>query len=111
MRVQKKLEVVLLHERGSQPDEDLAQFVEAELSRQSFDVFVDRHSSMGLDWARELEARTRSADAIVPILSASSIHNETLSFQVESAHEAAQIQQGRPQLQPIRLNYTGPLPE
>ena len=66
---------------------------------------------MGLDWARQLEARTRSADVILPILSGSSIHNEMLSFQVESAHEAAQIQQGRPQLLPIRLNYTGPLPE
>src|SRR5262249_5295547 len=45
------------------------------------------------------------------LLSPDSIHSEMLGFEIESAHEASQLQQGRPSLLPLRVNYTGPLPE
>ena len=106
-----KAEAVLLYQRGSQPDEGLAGYIEDELKRRGCAVVVDRHPTMGLDWAREVESRIRSADTVVPLISAESIQSEMLAFEVETAHEAAQFQQGRPRLLPIRVNYTGPLPE
>jgi len=104
-------EVVLLYKRDSQPDEDLVRFIEAQLTEQGYRIFIDRHLTMGVDWAREIEGRIRSAEAIIPLLSADSIYSEMLGFEIESAHEASQLQEGRPRLLPVRVNYTGPLPE
>jgi len=72
---------------------------------------MDRHLTMGVDWAREIEGRIRSADAVIPLLSADSIYSEMLGFEIESAHEASQLNQGKPRVLPVRVNYTGPLPE
>lgn len=104
-------EVVLLYKRDSQPDEELVNFIESQLSERGCRVFIDRHLTMGVDWAREIEGRIRTADAIIPLLSADSIYSEMLGFEIESAHETSQLQQGRPRLLPVRVNYTGPLPE
>ena len=103
--------MVLLYRRDSRPDEELVQFIESQLAHNGCSVFIDRHLTMGMEWAREIEARIRSADVIIPLLSAESIYSEMLSFEIESAHEAAQLQQGRPCLLPVRVRYTGPLPE
>ena len=86
-------------------------FIESQLKDNGFSVFIDRCLTVGMDWAREIEKQIRSADAIIPLLSAESINSEMLSFEIETAHEAAQLQQGRPRLLPVRVNYTGPLPE
>jgi len=104
-------EVVLLYKRESQPDSTLVEFLESQLIENGCSVFIDRHLTLGMDWAREIEARIRSAHAIIPLLSPDSIYSEMLSFEIETAHEAAQLQQGKPRLLPIRVNYTGPLPE
>ncbi len=111
MATVKTAEVVLLYKRNSQPDEELVKFIEAQLTDSGYQVFIDRHLTMGVDWAREIEGRIRSADAIIPLLSADSIYSEMLGFEIETAHETSQLQQGRPRLLPVRVNYTGPLPE
>src|SRR5512140_3418586 len=111
MTAPKGLEVALLYRRDSQPDEQLVKFIEAHLAADGCTVFIDRHLTMGVEWAREIEARIRSADAVIPLLSVDSIYSEMLGFEIESAHEASQLQHGRPRLLPIRVNYTGPLPE
>jgi hypothetical protein len=104
-------EVVLLYKRNSEPDEQLVGFIEAQLTEKGHRVFIDRHLTMGMDWAREIENRIRSAAAIIPLLSADSIYSEMLGFEIESAHEASQLRAGCPRFLPVRLNYTGPLPE
>src|SRR5262245_35893976 len=111
MTATRKHEVVLLYKRDGQPEERLIGFLESQLRENGCSVFIDRHLTMGMDWAREIETRIRSAHAIIPLLSADSIHSEMLAFEIESAHEASQLQQGRPRLLPVRVNYTGPLPE
>src|SRR6185369_8601065 len=111
MKTIKDVEVVLLYKRDSQPDAELVEFIEAQLMEHGCKVFIDRHLALGVDWAREIEGRIRSADAIIPLLSADSIRSEMLGFEIESAHEASQLQEGRPRLLPVRVNYTGPLPE
>ena len=39
------------------------------------------------------------------------MRSEMLAYEVEIAHQSAQEQAGKPRLLPIRVNYTGPLPE
>jgi hypothetical protein len=107
----KKPEVALLYRRGTQADEQLVKFLETQLTQNGYQVFMDKHLTMGVDWAREIEGRIRSADAVIPLLSGESIHSEMLGFEIESAHEASQLNEGKPRLLPVRVNYTGPLPE
>jgi hypothetical protein len=71
---------------------------------------LDRHMSIGIEWARELERQLRSVDAVVPLLSAASISSEMLAYEVRVAHEEAQKRGGRPRLLPVRLHFEGPLP-
>ena len=111
MTAASKLAVVLLYKRDTQPDERLVCLIQKELASQGCSVFIDRHLNMGVEWAREIETRIRSADAIIPLLSSDSIQSEMLAFEIETAHETAQLAQGRPRLLPVRVNYTGPLPE
>jgi hypothetical protein len=103
--------VVLLYKRDSRPDEELVKFIEAQLADQGHSVFIDRHLTMGMDWAREIEQRIRSADAVIPLLSSESVYSEMLGFEIESAHESSQLRGGSPRFLPVRLGYTGPLPE
>jgi len=107
----RNIKVVLIYKRDCQPDEELVRFIESRLAASGYSVFIDRCLTVGMDWAREIEHQVRSADAIIPLLSAGSIHSEMLSFEIETANEAAQFQQGRPRLLPVRVKYTGPLPE
>jgi class 3 adenylate cyclase len=102
--------VALLYKRGAQPDEALLALLETELRRAGHSVFVDRHLVVGVEWAREIEREIRTADAVVPLLSPASMHSEMLAYEVEIAHISAQQQSGTPQLLPVRVNYTGPLP-
>jgi len=107
----KRINVVLVYKRDCRPDRELVDFIESQLKDNGLSVFIDRCLTVGMEWAREIEKQIRSADAIIPLLSAESINSEMLSFEIETAHEAAQLQQGRPRLLPVRVNYTGPLPE
>ena len=91
-----KLAVVLLYKRDTQPDERLVRLIQSELASRGCSVFIDRHLNMGVEWAREIETRIRSADAIIPLLSADAIQSEMLAFEIETAHETAQLEQGRP---------------
>jgi hypothetical protein len=107
----KPLNVVLLYKRDAQPETDLVRLIENHLMSNGHSVFIDRHLTMGMEWAREIEMRVRSADAIIALLSVESIHSEMLGFEIEAAHESSQLQRGRPRLLPVRIHYTGPLPE
>src|SRR5258708_5562276 len=111
MMTDKMAQIVILYKRDTQPDEELVKFIESQLIDNGCSVFIDRHILLGVDWAREIESRIRSADAIIPLLSPDSIRSEMLGFEIESAHEASQLQQSRPRLLPVRVKYTGPLPE
>ena len=103
--------VVLLYKRQAQPDETLLQFLEDQLKQRQFSVFIDRHLTLGVEWAKEIERQIRTADAVVPLLSATSAASEMMGFEIEIAHETAQTQQGRPRLLPVRVAYPDPLPE
>ena len=103
--------VALLYKRNAEPDEHLLRLLETHLNAQGCQVFIDRHMTVGVEWAKEIERQVRTADAVVPLLSAASVQSEMLAYEVQIAHDAARQQRGKPRLLPVRVNYTGPLPE
>jgi len=103
--------VAILYRREAKPDQRIMELLDQALRENGFSVFVDRRLEIGVEWAREIEREIREADAVIPLLSADSIHSEMMAFEVEHAHESASLGGGRPQLLPVRVDYTGPLPE
>lgn len=104
-------EVALLYKRNVQPDEQLLRLLENELVRNGYRVFIDRHLLVGMEWAREIERRICQAEAVIPLLSESSVKSEMLAYEIEIAYEAAQRQKGKPRILPIRVNFSDPLPD
>jgi len=103
--------VALLYKRHAQPDEQLLKFLETWLATHGYQVFVDRHLAIGVEWAKEIERQIRTSDTVIPLLSAASVASEMLAYEVNIAREAAEQQQGKPRLLPVRINYEKPLPE
>jgi class 3 adenylate cyclase len=103
--------VVLLYTRNSRPDDHVLRVIEDGLRAQGHDVFVDRHLSIGMEWAKEIEHRVRTADAVIPLLSAASVHSEMLAYEVQIAHEAAQHEPLRPRILPVRVAFEESLPD
>jgi hypothetical protein len=103
--------VVVLYRRGVRPDDRLVTLLETQLGVRGHAVFIDRHLAVGVDWARQIEQEIRCADFVIPLLSRESIASEMLAYEVRVAREAGEGAGGRPQLLPVRVAYTGPLPE
>jgi hypothetical protein len=101
---------VLLYKRQSQPDEQLLQWLEQQLQARGYEVFIDRHLKIGVQWAQELERQLRDCDAVVVLLSAAGVSSEMLAWEVQTAHEAFESN-GRPRLLPVRVDYAKPLPD
>jgi|HubBroStandDraft_1064217.scaffolds.fasta_scaffold01157_3 serine/threonine protein kinase/class 3 adenylate cyclase len=106
-----QLQVVLLYRRNVQPDEQIMRALEEKLASQGYQIFVDRHLAVGVDWAREIEKKIGSADAVVALLSAASVESEMLSYEVQLAHSFAERQNGRPRLLPVRVQFRGEFPD
>jgi serine/threonine protein kinase len=106
-----KPRIALLYKRHAQPDEQVLALLEAALRAEGYEVFVDRHMSIGVEWAQEIERQVRTADAVIPLLSAASVSSEMLTFEVQTAHDAAQKQKGKPRLLPVRIDFEEKLPK
>jgi len=107
----KELQVVLLYRRNVQPDEQVMRALEEKLAGQGYRVFVDRHLAVGVDWAREIENKIGSADAVVPLLSAASVQSEMLAYEIQMAHSFAERQNGKPRLLPVRVQFQAEFPD
>src|SRR5215510_1497124 len=108
---QAPIRVAILSKRYMPLDEQLTRVLETQLAAYGFQVFTDRHLSIGVEWARQLEQQLRSVDAVIPLISPGSAHSEMLAYEVELAHEASQKSNGRPKVFPVRVNFIGPFPE
>jgi hypothetical protein len=102
--------VVLSYKRHAQPDEQVLEYLAAEIAARGHQVFVDRHLKIGLEWPHEIERHVRQADVVIPLLSAHSIQSEMLTWEVHTAHDEAQKRGGRPRLLPVRIAFEGGLP-
>lgn len=105
------MRIALLYKRHAQPDEQILSILETEFRAQGYEVFIDRHLSIGVEWAQEIERQVRSADVVIPLLSSASVSSEMLVYEVQTAHDAAQRQNGKPRLLPVRINFEGALPD
>jgi class 3 adenylate cyclase len=105
------LRVALLYKREVAADERMLAMVERRLVDAGASVFIDRHMTVGLAWATEIERQIQAADAVVPLISAASIQSDMLSMELDIAHKAAQEQDGRPRILPLRVAYNGRLPQ
>jgi hypothetical protein len=105
------LRVAIFYKRDAEPDEHLLELLEAALQAKGHSVFIDRHMEVGVKWAQEIDRQIRASDAVIPLLSAQSINSDMLAQEVQTAHEAAQEHRGRPRLLPVRVSFTGPLPD
>jgi len=102
-------EIALLYKRNSKPDELVLNLLESELRKEGYQIFVDRHLQVGMEWAREIEQRVSNAYAVIVLLSETSVSSEMLAYEVQVAHEAAQ-KTGRPRILPVRINFETALP-
>jgi hypothetical protein len=105
------LHLAILYKRNAQPDESIAQWLEDQLSAQGHQVFVNRHAQKGTEWLLEIEKQIRGADAVIPLLSAASAASEMLGWEIETAYGAAEQQNGKPRLLPVRLAFADALAE
>jgi hypothetical protein len=100
--------VVILYKRNAQPDGHVLLVLEKELSTRGYHVFIDRHMTVGIQWAKEIEHQIRSAEAVIPLLSAESVQSEMMAYELKIAQETMN-RKGRPYLLPVRVNYLDPL--
>ena len=101
--------VAILYRANTQPDREIVDRLEKELVACKCNVSVDRHLTVGVDWARTIEAKIRQANAIIVLISEASASTEMLAWEVETAHQCRQ-QSGQPMLLPVRVQFDGPLP-
>lgn len=111
IQASKARDIVLLYVRAADQDAYLCRILESRLAERGHRVFVDRHLTVGVAWAAEIDRRIREADAVIPLLSSASLHSQMLTDEVQAAHEAGQRQGGRPRLLPVRVGDAGILPE
>lgn len=107
----KAQKVSLLYKRSAKPDDHVLALLESGLREAGHNIFVDRHLRIGVEWAKEIERQVRESDAVIPILSPSSVQSEMLSMEVQIASEAAQQQFGKPRILPVRVGSEDALPE
>jgi hypothetical protein len=105
----KTLSVVILAPSDAPNDVALAQFLGDALAAAGLEVFVDDQLELSVEWARQLERQIRAADAVVALLSATSVRKESLAYAVERA-QAALRERPRPALLPVHIHSTEPLP-
>ena len=104
------VQVCIAYKANVQPDGRLLDLLEAKLRAHGHQVFIDRHLSIGVQWAQEIESKIRGAGALIVLLSAASTQSEMVEYEVEIGHDSFQ-QRGKPCLLPIRVAYAGPLPQ
>ena len=106
---EKRCEVAIPYKRNAQPHEQILSLLEARLRSEGYEIFVDRHLQVGMEWAREIEQRVSNAYAVIVLLSATAASSEMLAYEVQVAHDAAQ-KTGRPRILPVRIDYESALP-
>ncbi len=106
----KSLRVALLYRRNTQPDDHVLSTLEAGLRTAGHQVFIDRHLRVGDEWAVEIKRQVQQSDAIIPLLSKTSVKSEMLAAELEEAAKAAQQNNGKPRILPVRVTYEKGLP-
>ena len=108
---QKDIKVSILYRRGEVDDAALLGLLEECLTREGVNVFIDRHMSIGVEWATEISNQIRSSDAVVALISEAATTSEMIEYEIQIASEENQKREGKPKILPVRIKYEGPLPQ
>ena len=103
--------IVILYKRDVREDKYVCDLLEKALQDAGAEAFVDRQIPVGNVWRETIKERIISADAVIPLLSKTSITSEMLEEELLIANAAAETNEGRPRLLPVRIGYEGPLSE
>lgn len=104
-------DVVIVVRHDTEPDVQVAEFLEKRLAEEGHTVELDREQVPSVGWAQKVNEQIQQADAVIPLISSRAMRSEMFGYEVELAHQAAQTQHGSPRIFAVRIVYTGPLPE
>lgn len=97
-----KEKLAIVYRRRAQPDDYVVELLERGMPALGYRVFIDRHLSIGVQWAQSIEREIRSADAVIVVLSEQSAISEMVLFELQTAIDQQQ-QTGQPRILPVRL--------
>lgn len=100
--------IAIIYRRKSSPDDQVLEVLERRLPEQGFSVFIDRHLTVGVKWAQEIEQEIRSADAVIILLSDRASASEMVLFELQTAIDQMEGT-GKPILLPVRLGPDEPV--
>jgi len=103
--------VSLLYRRGAKVDEGVLNYLRTQLAERGYDVFCDRELLVGVEWFKHIEDKLRNSDAAIVLLSAQSVDSEMIQIELQIAHDERQKRGGSPLMLPVRLNFSGELPD
>ena len=103
--------IVILYKRHSGLDERVMELIRAMLTHQSISVFIDKDLTIGIDWAKTIADKIRSAYAVIPLLSEQSVHSEMLAYELQLAYDCSRAAKGSPRILPVRVAFEEALRE
>lgn len=109
LRFSKTPRISIIYKRNTAPDDELLAFLERELAARGASVFIDRHLSVGVEWAIEIEKQIRGSDAVVALISSKSAGSEMLEYEIRTSLDEFE-KSGKPRILPIRVQFTDKVP-
>lgn len=102
-----KGKVAVVYRRKAQPDDSVLEMLEGRLPEYGFNVFIDRHLTIGVQWAQKIEQEIRTADAVIVLLSDRAAASEMVLFELQTAIDQRH-QGGTPAILPVRIGAEDP---
>src|SRR5215469_165090 len=93
---------VFLSYSHQEPDQLLAQELFIGLS-QKHEVFIDTKMAGGTNWGDFIDQELRTADFLIPLISARSVARPMVVAEISAAHDL-NVKRGKPGIIPIRLD-------
>lgn len=103
-RLNKHAQIALVYKRNAQPDNELLVYLEKELADRGATIFIDRHLTVGVEWAFEIERQIRSSDALIALISSRSVGSEMLEYEMQTALDEME-KRGKPRILPVRIQF------
>lgn len=100
--------LAIIYRRKAQPDDAVLDLLERRLLEEGFSVFIDRHLTVGVEWARQIELQIRRADAVIVLMSEKAAASEMVLFELQTAIDQQQAT-GKPHILPVRIGAEGPI--
>jgi len=101
------LRAAILYRRGEEAETQLLRLLERTLTPPEYELEVDPHLKIGLEWARKVEEKIRGAQVAIALLSKTSLTSEMLEYELELALDQ-KLRDPRYRILPIRIESSTP---